>query len=294
MYDKRTGTVINLDNKSFVMDPTASLISIPLTITSLQTIEKDKQSRKTTTDAVNLNDFNTIFCSWKHRLEQFKLFMQIKHNSFGFSWSNSVVLQQNTENLNKLDFIKFGNPLRPKPKDRKLKNAQKKNRIKKPEQTSKARNRNKIQKTKMQPILINLQPESISSSESHEMIIEIESPKVAHQEYSDRHVQHLNLKFDEKDCLDNLLTNEDLLKLEESKSISSMIADSLVNSNLINISSINNNYFNILPVSPTICHSFFNHNEINVTQMLGSNNETGVDELFCDELKLDGEMTIHL
>ena len=30
----------------------------------------------------------------------------------------------------------------------------------------------------------------------------------------------LHLKFDDKDCLENLLSSEDLLKLEESKSLS--------------------------------------------------------------------------
>jgi hypothetical protein len=64
-----------------------------------------------------------------------------------------------------------------------------------------------------------------------------------------------------------------------------------VNSSNINNSNQNCSYFNLLPISPTICHdyttaNFFNHNEMNVSNMLISNAEANVEEFFCHENEL--------
>ncbi len=54
-----------------------------------------------------------LFNSWKPKVEQFKLLMQIKHDNNGFTWCDSTFLMhQNAQNLNKLDFIRYGKTVR--------------------------------------------------------------------------------------------------------------------------------------------------------------------------------------
>jgi hypothetical protein len=62
-----------------------------------------------------LIELNTLFNSWKNKIEHFKLLMEIKHNNHGFSWCDPSLLSQSSEILNKLDFMQLDKPFkRPK------------------------------------------------------------------------------------------------------------------------------------------------------------------------------------
>lgn len=86
-------------------------MSIPITIVETN----PKSSILTVTTAMpgsSSISISNLFTSWKFKVEQFKLLVQIIHNNSGFMWCDSIMLKQNEDILNKLDFIKFTRPLK--------------------------------------------------------------------------------------------------------------------------------------------------------------------------------------
>ena len=197
------------------------------------------------------------------------------------------MFKNNESNLNNLDFIRYGRPIRPTKNSKSDANNQKKNTM-----SSSTRNIPKITAKKKSST------KTKSSGVDNQTVVSLNiiqnnatEPKLIYD--NSNIIEDKDVSFN----LDTLMSNEELTRLEQLKNINSMISENYnlpVNhqpaSNSVSINSIQNcSYFNLLPVSPSLCHnystaSFFNHNEMNVSNMLVSNVETCVDELFCDDL----------
>jgi hypothetical protein len=261
MYDKKTETFMDyLDNESFMLSSSGSYLTLPISqlsqaINKYWPVNNNKSLYLNDRDRtfIQLNDFNNLFYSWKQRLEQFKLLMQIKHNSFGFVWSNSIMLKKQNE----LEFLKINNRTA-KAKEKRLTRHHHHHHHHQKQSTT---NKIKEEITNTQdPLLIQEQLQN-----TFDMIDETD--------YS-----YLKLKFDEKDCFETFLTNNSNINNNNNNNISS--SDDIFTSKSMFASLINDPF----------CQSFFSHNEINITQMLDSGNETGggVSGLFSDDLaKLD-------
>ena len=219
------------------------------------------------------HDFNSLFNSWKSKTEQFKLLMQLKHDSFGFAWCDSILLQQSDESLNKLDFIRYGRSVK-----------------KKSSKNCKTNISNKLLiKNKLSGNLV-----SIKSSRK----MRLRKEKATVLDKNDSIIgetllvkRNLNSTIDEPIQFKNsFMTNDDAARLDQSRHINSMISENFSFSlNNPNGAIPSCNYFNMLPISPTLCHdygttSFFTTNEMNVSTMLISNVGNNVEELFCDDL----------
>ena len=154
--------------------------------------------------------------------------MQIKHNSFGFVWSNSIMLKKQNE----LEFLKINN------------------------RTAKAKEKRLT-----------------------------------------RHHHHHHHHHHQKQSTTNKI-KEEITNTQDPL----LIQEQLNNSNINNNNNNNNNNISSSDdiftsksmfaslINDPFCQSFFSHNEINITQMLDSGNETGggVSGLFSDDLaKLD-------
>lgn len=288
---------------------------------NLVSMPSEPSSQKTASDyTFSTLDQTNLFNSWKSKIDQFKLLIQIKHNNYGFTWCDSIILQQNVENLEKLDFIRFGKPIRLKSMRNQYKLNSKQVNLNAPNQmTTKSRivkkkQHNGAPSAKAPPAARNLKINTDLTTRIHPEASKLNKPDVHNMKSLQN--KPVDSVFDEKDTstnLENLMTNEELLRLEQSKQINSMISENFTyaitshntqanNSHTVmpsttTISShcINNtvqtcSYFNLMPVSPSsLCQnyattSFFNPNEINVASMLVSSVETGVEELFCDDL----------
>lgn len=199
------------------------------------------------------------------------------------------MFQKNENSINNLDFIRYGRPIRPTRNLKPDANNQKKLISGSKKTKSKMTNKKKSAAIIKTSEIDNLNEVSLNTLQANpENIVE---PKIM---YNKNILEEKDASFN----LDTLMSNDELARLEQLKNINSMISENynmpvnhLSNSNhSVSINSIQNcSYFNLLPVSPSLCHnysttSFFNHNEMNVSNMLVSNVETSVDELFCDDL----------
>ena len=119
MFNKKEGAVINLNGESSLFEISESLVSltISLPVETTQAINKLSSNSKlfnsinsrNLASVISVSDFNILFNSWKLKLEQFKLLLQIKHSNFGFAWNDSnTTLHKNTESFKQLNFLKYG------------------------------------------------------------------------------------------------------------------------------------------------------------------------------------------
>ena len=307
MADKRQ--VLNT-RPEFISDET-QVLTIPLSISP--NISLNRPNNIQLNDCINFKsnsneELNNLFDSWKSKLEQFKLLMQIKHNNYGFSWCDSIMLQNNSQNLNKLDFIRFGRSSRLRETIKNFKSSSidlNNNNLNKKIAKIISNNKNKISKLverkKSSIIIRSLEKKiGIDNERSASLVNEpdLEISKIA-IDYTDLKLDKVqNGKFDQKAT--NLISQEEISKFDDPKTISSIISDNftLVNPSNIMAQVINPCcYFNLLPVSPSICHhytttNYFNQNEINVANILVSNVDTSVEELFCEDLRIDNEISI--
>ena len=246
----------------------------------IQQLSKENQREIFRNDSqFSTHDFNNLFNSWKSKTEQFKLFMQIKHDSFGFAWCDSIMLQQSDESLNKLDFIRYGRSVKKKSSNNFKTNITK---------HDFARNKLLI-KNKLTGNLV-----TIKSSRK----MRLRKEKASELDKTDSIIgetllvkRHSNSTLDEQIQFKNsFMTNDETVRSDQSRHINSMISENFSFSlNNPNGAIPSCNYFNMLPISPTLCHdyattSFFTTNEMNVSSMLISNVGTNVEELFCDDL----------
>lgn len=268
MYDKKAGCFLKLDDSfSFELasSGSASFISVPLETSNNQyNLKPNHKLVNLANESINLNDFNALFYAWKQKLEQFKLLMQIKHNNFGYSCDMVTSLP-----ASRLDYKKLTTnekKLKPNHHRHKIK------RLNEPLMKVTTHKELKITRIHLPAEFIQQHQSTESTCDTPQSINNNEQQQPINHDYSNYLEQHTSF--------DNLISAEDLSKLDESKMISSISADSLVNSTHLMPSS----YFNmpVSPTIPTICHGFFSH-EINVTHMLDPNS----DELFCDTLHPD-------
>ncbi len=128
------GAVVNLSDESSLFEKTESFVSLEfsLPVETAQAINKlslnsklfNSTNSRNLATVISVNDFNMLFNSWKHKLEQFKLFMQIKHSNFGFAWNDSILHKKN-ECLKHLNFVKYGIPSKAKQIVKRLKSSSK-------------------------------------------------------------------------------------------------------------------------------------------------------------------------
>lgn len=184
-------------------------------------------------------------------------------------------IQKNTDSLHKIDFIRLGKPIRLKSMRTFVPQAEAK---KPPVSQYKPTGKKRVASTP-KPVA------STSRTKVNKLQTDQDNKKPAE---ATAEASSLNVE--------SMLNNEEMTRLEQSKNISSMISEnftlSIVGSSHHTTNTIQTcNYFSSLPISPgTMCHSyaatsFFNPNEMNVSNMLTvSNVETCVEELFCDDL----------
>lgn len=195
--------------------------------------------------------------------------MTIKHNDYGFSWCDSVIMQNNKDNLEKIDFIRYA--------------------------------RTKLIKKK-KPTLYETASLPVKNDKEENNERKISTNNESFHKIDETASEEKETSF----SLQNLMSSEEISKIEHSKHVNSMISENLslpvsTSSTHANVN-INNSiqtcsYFNLLPISPSMCHSyttssFFSSNEINVSNMLVSNVEASVEECFCDDLMHDNDMNI--
>lgn len=128
------GAIVNLSDESSLFEKTESFVSLEfsLPVETAQAINKlslnsklfNSTNSRNLATVISVNDFNMLFNSWKHKLEQFKLFMQIKHSNFGFAWNDSILHKKN-EGLKHLNFVKYGIPSKAKQIVKRLKSSSK-------------------------------------------------------------------------------------------------------------------------------------------------------------------------
>jgi hypothetical protein len=177
-------------------------------------------------------------------------------------------VQQNTESLNKLDFIRLGKPIRLK-----YMRAVTPQETKKSQLASEHKAINKKRQTSLMP---RQAPTNRKITQAEQGTRNL-NKKTVEAVVLDENKATMSLN------VESMISNEEMNRLEQSKNISSMISENFTLSNTIQSC----HFFNSLPISPsTMCHSyaatsFFNPNEMNVTNMLTVSN---VEGLFCDDL----------
>lgn len=188
-------------------------------------------------------------------------------------------IQKNTDSLHKIDFIRLGKPVRLKS----MRTFAAQTEAKKPPASQHKPTSKKRVASAPKPVA------STNHTEVNRAVNQLQTDQ-DNKKPAEATVEASSLN------VESMLNNEEITRLEQSKNISSMISEnftlSIVGSSHHTTNTIQTcNYFSSLPISPgTMCHSyaatsFFNPNEMNVSNMLTvSNVETCVEELFCDDL----------
>lgn len=244
---------------------------------------------------------NSLFSSWKYKIEQFKLLMQLKHNQCGFTWNEQNLSTQNNELLDKLDFLKLDKPpsnpraKKVNPKVFKLdeKNVSAKEKESSNKNNKKASKSRKTEKPKLTVINKNSFKQQISAFEQQikqtiapPLQTQIQLQPVNQIELAGKVLRASDIiKFNEDSTINLICNNEELTATVDPNKVVNGLHSHTQLQIQPEITTANNcTYFNLLSVSyaPT---NYYHQNDLNVSQMVvESNVDASVEELLnCNE-----------